>query len=124
MALIACWLNCSRIFHGSYLPRRLGVWRSPNQPVAAGHWGFPRWPTGWLRQAAKMLSRPIFGPTFCRRLGFRPRRTATHAMEAIRVAFLAGLGHAFEANIRDFFGSIDHDRLMVEVGGGCRIGGC
>jgi RNA-directed DNA polymerase len=47
--------------------------------------------------------------------GFRPKRSATDALEAVRVAFPRGQQFVFEADIRDFFGSIDHDRLMVEV---------
>jgi RNA-directed DNA polymerase len=36
-------------------------------------------------------------------------------MEKIRVAFPRGRQFVFEADIRDFFGSIDHDRLMSLV---------
>src|SRR5699024_9211895 len=48
--------------------------------------------------------------------GFRPKRSATDALETIRVGFPRGQQFVFEADIRDFFGTIDHDRLMVEVG--------
>jgi RNA-directed DNA polymerase len=44
-----------------------------------------------------------------------PKRSATDAMEKIRVAFPRGARFVFEADIRDFFGSIDHDRLMSLV---------
>jgi RNA-directed DNA polymerase len=68
------------------------------------------------QQAAKLVLEPIFEADFlpCS-FGFRPRRSATDALEVIRVAFPRGGQFVFEADIRDFFGSIDQDRLMVEV---------
>lgn len=68
------------------------------------------------QQAVKIVLEPIFEADFLPvSHGFRPRRSATDALEVIRVAFPRGQQFVFEADIRDFFGSIDHDRLMVEV---------
>ena len=69
------------------------------------------------QQAAKLILEPIFEADFldCS-YGFRPQRSATGALEAIRVAFPRGRQFVFEADIADFFGTIDHDALMVEVG--------
>ena len=69
------------------------------------------------QQAAKLVLEPIFEADFldCS-YGFRPQRSATGALESIRVAFPRGRQFVFEADIRDFFGTIDHDRLLVEVG--------
>jgi len=68
------------------------------------------------QQAAKIVLEPIFEADFlpCS-FGFRPKRSTTDALEKIRVAFPWGQQFVFEADIRDFFGTIDHDRLMVEV---------
>jgi RNA-directed DNA polymerase len=68
------------------------------------------------QQAAKLVLEPIFEADFMAcSFGFRPKRSATDALEKIRVAFPRGRQFVFEADIRDFFGTIDHDRLMVEV---------
>jgi RNA-directed DNA polymerase len=68
------------------------------------------------QQAAKLVLEPIFEADFLTcSFGFRPKRSATDALEKIRVAFPRGQQFVFEADIRDFFGTIDHDRLMVEV---------
>jgi len=68
------------------------------------------------QQAAKLILEPIFEADFMPvSFGFRPKRSATDALEAIRVAFPRGRQFVFEADIRDFFGSIDHDRLMSLV---------
>jgi len=68
------------------------------------------------QQAAKIVLEPIFEADFlpCS-FGFRPRRSATDGLEEIRVAFPRGRQFVFEADIRDFFGQIDHDRLMSLV---------
>ena len=69
------------------------------------------------QQAAKLVLEPIFEADFlpCS-FGFRPKRSATDALEAIRVAFPRGRQFVFEADIRNFFGEIDHDRLLALVG--------
>jgi RNA-directed DNA polymerase len=65
------------------------------------------------QQATKIVLEPIFEAGFldCS-FGFRPKRSATDAAEVIRKAFIRGRCFVFEADIWDFFGSIDHDRLM------------
>jgi len=65
------------------------------------------------QQAAKIVLEPIFEADFLAvSFGFRPKRSATDALEVIRVAFPGGRQFVFEADIRNFFGQIDHDRLM------------
>ena len=70
------------------------------------------------QQAAKLVLEPIFEADFlpCS-FGFRPKRSATDALEAIRVAFPRGQQFVFEADIRDFFGQIDHAKLLSLVAG-------
>ena len=66
--------------------------------------------------AAKIVLEPIFEADFLpQSFGFRPKRSATDALEAIRVSFPRGRHFVFEADIQNFFGQIDHDRLLVEV---------
>jgi RNA-directed DNA polymerase len=69
------------------------------------------------QQAAKIVLEPIFEADFhpCS-YGFRPRRSATQAMERLRVGFIEGYQFAAEFDIRNFFGEIDHERLLAEVG--------
>ncbi len=68
------------------------------------------------QQAAKIVLEPIFEADFLPvSFGFRPRRSATDAMEVIRTSFPRGRQFVFEADIQDFFGSIDHTQLMQLV---------
>ena len=70
-----------------------------------------------VQQAAKLALEPLWEADFLPvSYGYRPRRSATDALEAIRVAFPRGWRFVAEFDIRDFFGSIDHGRLMELVG--------
>jgi RNA-directed DNA polymerase len=68
------------------------------------------------QQAAKIVLEPIYEADFhpCS-YGFRPKRSATQAMERLRAGFIEGCQFAAEFDIRNFFGEIDHDRLLAEV---------
>jgi RNA-directed DNA polymerase len=68
------------------------------------------------QQAAKIVLEPVFEADFvpCS-YGFRPRRSAVQAMERLRIGFIEGYQFVAEFDIRNFFGEIDHDRLLAEV---------
>ena len=68
------------------------------------------------QMAAKLVLEPIFEARFCASsYGFRPKRSATMALEALRERGARGGNHVLDADIRDYFGSIDHDKLMKLV---------
>jgi group II intron reverse transcriptase/maturase len=68
------------------------------------------------QMAAKLVLEAIFEADFlpCS-YGFRPKRSATMALETLRKLGAKGHHHALDADIRDYFGSIDHDKLMKLV---------
>jgi RNA-directed DNA polymerase len=67
--------------------------------------------------AAKIVLEPIFEADFLScSYGFRPKRSATQAMERLRTGFIEGHRFVVEFDIANFFGEIDHDRLLAEVG--------
>jgi RNA-directed DNA polymerase len=66
--------------------------------------------------AAKLVLEPVFEAQFTEAsYGFRPKRSAIDACEAVRVAANQGREWVFEADIRDCFGTIGHDALLNEV---------
>jgi len=70
-----------------------------------------------VQTAAKLVLEPIFEIDFkdCS-YGFRPGRSATQALEVVRLRGSGGKGnHVFDADIRDFFGSLDREILMERV---------
>lgn len=65
------------------------------------------------QMAAKLVLEPIFEADFrISSYGFRPKRSATQALEALRVRAARGGNHVLDADIRDYFGSIDQTKLM------------
>jgi RNA-directed DNA polymerase len=69
-----------------------------------------------VQAAAKLVLEPIFEADFedCS-YGFRPKRGALQALEALRERGARGGNYVLDADIRDYFGSIDHDLLMARV---------
>jgi group II intron reverse transcriptase/maturase len=68
------------------------------------------------QMAATLVLEPIFEADFrASSYGFRPKRSATQALETLRVHGARGGNHVLDADIRDYFGSIDHQRLLTLV---------
>ena len=69
-----------------------------------------------VQMAVKLVIEPIFEADFLPvSYGFRPRRSATSALETLRKVGARGGNHVLDADIRDYFGSIEHDKLMTLV---------
>ena len=68
------------------------------------------------QMAVKLILEPIFEADFLPvSFGFRPKRSALGALETLRKLGAKGHHHVLDADIRDYFGSIDHDKLMKLV---------
>ena len=69
-----------------------------------------------VQMAAKLVLEPIFEADFLpSSFGFRPRRSTLQALETIRETVNAGSHHVLDADIRDYFGTIDQTVLMERV---------
>jgi group II intron reverse transcriptase/maturase len=68
------------------------------------------------QMATTIVLEPIFEADFrASSYGFRPRRSATQALETLRVRGAHAGNHVLDADIRDYFGSIDHAKLLKLV---------
>jgi RNA-directed DNA polymerase len=69
-----------------------------------------------VQMAAKIVIEPIFEADFhASSYGFRPKRSATQALEAIRKAGNQGLNFVVDADIQGYFDNIQRDTLMELV---------
>ena len=69
-----------------------------------------------VQMAAKLVLEPIFEADFGpQSYGFRPRRSAQMALERLRRLGNAGADHVLDADIENYFGSIEHDKLLTLV---------
>ncbi len=69
-----------------------------------------------VQQAAKLVIEPLFEADFLPvSYGFRPKRSATEAMEKIRVTANAGYTWVVDVDIKAYYDTIDHTRLLAEV---------
>jgi RNA-directed DNA polymerase len=89
----------------------------PGQPGATRPLGIPTVADRVVMTAAKIVLEPIFEADFSPvSFGFRPRRSAHQALEAIRVAANRGADWVLDADIKACFDEIDHEALMGQVG--------
>ena len=94
-------------------PLRRVMIPKPGRPGEFRPLGIPTVRDRVVMTAAKIVLEPVFEAAFLPvSHGFRPGRSAHDALEVIRGEVNRGRRWVLDADVRDCFGSIDHDALM------------
>jgi group II intron reverse transcriptase/maturase len=87
-----------------------------NKPNEKRPLGIPAIRDRVCQQALKNRLEPIFEPSFnnCS-FGYRPGRSTHHAMRKIYREIIGGCEWVLDADLRDFFGNVEHELLINKI---------
>ena len=106
-----------QLLHGTYHPKPVKRVEIPKQDGGGVRTlGIPCALDRFVQQAVQHILQRRWDPTFSEHsYGFRPGRSAHHAIARAQQYIAAGSGYVVDLDLEKFFDRVSHDRLMGQV---------